>query len=110
MISSVLGFITFLVFVLIFCGPKVAVDFLWNMFQIFPAILNILNEIVLAITGDHIITILLGTTITFFVVGLLLEIFNIPRGKFGSAIGSLMFWLVGFPVSFILNFIGRLFF
>ena len=85
-----------------FIGIKTLLLIMWEL-------LKLINLVFVNLTGDTILTILFKSSITFFLVGLALEIFNIPRGKLGKIFGKVSFWLIGFPVSFVLNFIANIF-
>lgn len=85
-------------------------DFIINMATMFWAMLIMLNQVSVGLTGDTVLVLIFSTTITFGIVGIILELLNIPRGTFGHYFGKFAFWLVGFPVSFILNFLWRVFF
>ena len=109
---SICGSIIFLVLasVLIFKNDGInAVFSLWkNLGQIFIAIPTWLNMITLSLIGDSLITYIYGGALTFFIVGIILSFINAPKGKIGSIFGKVLFWVVGFPVSFILNFFGKI--
>jgi hypothetical protein len=81
-----------------------------NLVTVFWWMLGLLNSIALQLIGDSILTLLLKTSITYFIVGLILIICNIPRGKLGHLIGKTLFWIVGFVVVFVLNIIAGLVF
>lgn len=58
------------------------------------------------ITGDSILVSLYTTPITFTIVGFVLELLHIKKGKFGKYFGKLLFYIIGIPVSFVLNLIA----
>lgn len=64
------------------------------------------NQIAVVFFGESILTILFKGSITFALVGLLLEFLFIKRGSFGKFFGKVSFWIIGFPVSFALDFIA----
>ena len=74
------------------------------------SVLKMLNLITVQSTGDTILTLIFSSSITFMIVGIILELFNISKGKFGRLFGKVSFWLIGIPISFILNILGRLIF
>ena len=69
-----------------------------------------LNQITIQINGDSLSTNLFQTGITFFIVGIILELLNIKKGKFGKYFGKIAFWIIGFPVAFLLNQISKFLF
>lgn len=74
------------------------------------SVLKMLNLITINFTGDTILALIFSSGITFIIVGILLELFNITKGIFGRFFGKISFWLIGIPVSFVLNILGRLIF
>lgn len=70
----------------------------------------LLNFTSVQITGDSILVALCATPITFLIVGIVFELLNIKKGKFGKYFGKASFNLIGIPVSFVLNLIGTIIF
>lgn len=91
-----------------FQGLNGVIEFIKNIGISFWSVLKMLNQITVQMTDDTVLALMFSSSITFVLVGIVLEIFNIPRGKFGKIFGKISFWLIGFPVSFVLNIIGRL--
>ena len=56
------------------------------------------------------ITNLFQTCVTFSIVGIIFVLFNIKKGKFGKYFGKMAFWIIGFPVAFLLNQISKFLF
>ena len=104
------GLIVFTVFVFYASGIDGVFTFWHNLAVSIWGALCIFNQITLGIVGDSILTLTFKSSITFLIVGIIIEIINAPRGKFGHYLGKGLFWVVGLPVSFILNFIGSLLF
>lgn len=73
-------------------------------------ILKMINMVLIEIIGDSILKFLFKTTITFLIVGFILEFLSISKGTFGKWFGKVAFWLIGFPVSFLLNLLSGLIF
>ena len=85
------------------------IEVIINIKKLFVTIwelLNFLNFATFTITGDNILTIYLGDYICYAIVGLILDLSNIPEGNFGKIVGKPIFWLVGFLVAFIFNLIS----
>lgn len=93
-----------------FKGLNGVLEFIKNLSSAFWSVLKMLNLITVQSTGDTILTLIFSSSITFMIVGIILELFNIPKGKFGRLFGKVSFWLIGIPISFILNILGRLIF
>ena len=91
-------------------GWDAALDTFCSLMKVCWDILKLINQIIIQINADSLITNLFKTSITFAIVGLLLELFCIKRGKFGKFFGKTAFWLVGYPVAFVLNQISKLIF
>ena len=72
--------------------------------------LKILNTICVSIMGDGFLTNLFLHYIVYALVGFLFEVFTIKKGKFGKIFGKVAYWLLGIPVSFILNELSNLLF
>lgn len=100
------GFILLLIFIYIGGGFNAVVEFLKNVAITIFELFKMINIVSISYNGDHILVLLFGTAVTFFIVGIILETINAPRGKIGSYFGKLLFWLVGIPASFVLNIIG----
>jgi len=71
-------------------------------------LLKLTNIISFAITNDGILTNFFKYYIVYFLVGLLFEIFNIKKGDFGKIFGKMSYWILGIPVSALLNIISNL--
>ena len=91
-------------------GWDAALNTFCSLMKVCWDVLNLVNQITIQINGDSLITNLFQTSVTFAIVGLLLELFCIKRGKFGKFFGKTAFWLVGYPVAFVLNQISKLIF
>lgn len=104
--KSLLGFGFLLYFVYKKSGIK---GVFWALKEIFISTWNficLLNFTSVQITGDSILVALYATPITFTIVGFAFELLHIKKGKFGKYFGKLLFYLIGIPVSFILNLIA----
>ena len=84
--------------------------FLCNLVEAMWGVLCIYNQVILGIAGNSVLALVFKSSITFFAVGIILEAFNLPKGKIGHYLGKGLFWLVGLPVSLILNLLGSLLF
>lgn len=73
-------------------------------------VLSSINSFTLSLYDSSIVDILLRTSIVFILAGLILDLFNISKGRSGSIFGKFLFWLIGIPVSIILNFIASFIF
>lgn len=110
MIKDFKGLIFIFLFVLFTNGWHAGLGFIKNIFYTIFSLFGMLDQVSLATSGDHITTLMFQTTVTFLIVGIVLEVINAPRGRIGSILGKALFWLIGFPVSFVLNIIFNLIF
>ena len=80
----------------IFTNFKNLVYTMWELLSFF-------NIVSVNITGDGILTGFFLHYIVYAFVGFVLELFNIKKGCFGKLFGKAAYWIIGIPVSFILN-------
>ena len=81
-----------------------------QLFVIIFGILKIMNVFSLFATGDSIFTKIFSGYFIYVCVGFLFELVNIKNGCFGKIFGKVSYWIVGFPVSALLNWISTLIF
>lgn len=86
-----------------FTNFKNLVYTLWELLSFF-------NIVSVNITGDGILTGFFLHYIVYALVGFVFELFNIKKGYFGKLFGKAAYWIVGIPVSFILNFFSSMLF
>jgi len=108
--ETIISLILMICIIFYFNGLNGVLKFFENLSITFWSVLKMLNLITVQSTGDTILALTFSSGITFMIVGILLELFNIPKGTFGRYFGKISFWLIGMTVSFILNIIGRLIF
>jgi hypothetical protein len=96
-------FILLLIFIYIGGGLTALLNFSNDLATIILELLKIINIVSMSYNGVHVLVLLFSTTVTFLLVGIILEEINSPRGRTGSYFGKLLFWLIGIPVSLILN-------
>lgn len=104
------GLLVFFIICFTFFGKDLTVELIKIFIISSYKTISVLNTSLIELTGDSILATAYNSIITFFIVGIILEVFNIPRGKFGKHFGKLAFWLTGYPVSFALNWISSLIF
>lgn len=73
-------------------------------------LLKFINFTYETITGDGLLTGLVSHYIVYFLVGLLFELFNVQKGYFGKVFGKVSYWLIGIPVSIVLNILSSVIF
>lgn len=73
-------------------------------------LLGLLNIFTVNITGDGILTDFFLHYIVYALVGFVLELFNVKKGCFGKLFGKAAYWIIGIPVSFILNYFSSILF
>ena len=104
--ETIISLILMICIIFYFNGLNGVLKFFKNLSITFWSVLKMLNLITVQTNGDTILTLTFSSGITFMIVGILLELFNITKGTFGRYFGKISFWLIGMPVSFILNIIG----
>ena len=103
-------FLFVLILLLMFFNQDFSYDFFKSFTILILAIFQFMNLFSVGLIGDSVLTLIFKTAITFVVVGIVLEVFSIPKGTFGKWFGKGAFWLIGLPVSFILNILSKLIF
>lgn len=98
-----------------YAGFKIdGINGIFNNFQILGTTmwetLKMMNVISFEITNDGILTDFFKYYIAYFLVGLLFEVFNIKKGYFGKVFGKISYWIMGIPVSIVLNLFSNLLF
>lgn len=69
--------------------------------------LKMFNMISIELLGESILTKLFSHGIVFYIVGLIFSILYIPRSKIGKYIGKFLYKIIMYPVSSLLDFLGR---
>jgi len=73
-------------------------------------VLRMLNVVSINISGDGILTNFFLHYIVYVLVGLVFELVNMKKGCFGKLFGKAAYWIIGIPVSFVLNYFSSLLF
>lgn len=71
-------------------------------------ILSMFNSIMVSLYDTTILNIMFKYCITFPIVGLILMIIGSPRGKEGHWVGKILYFIVGYGVGFVLDFVSNL--
>lgn len=105
--------ITITIIILIFffaTGIKGVLSFLDVVKLVFITLVSAINSLTIALIGDSIYTLLFKSTITYFLVGLILSFYNIKHGRFAKYFGKVSYYIIGYFVAVILNIIVSLFY
>ena len=78
--------------------------------NIIKQVLSMLNSILVSFYGTTILNIMFKYFITFPIVGVILMMLGSPRGKEGHWIGKILYFIVGYGIGFLLDFISKLIF
>ena len=108
--GSIVGLLILILILFFTSGIGAVWRFLCNLAIATWVILCIFNQVTVGIVGDSVLVLVFKSSITFLIVGIILEAINAPRDDVGHYLGKGLFWLVGMPISFILNFIASLIF
>lgn len=102
--------ILILVIVLLKKGVHGILEFIKQTGDVVCAFFGWMNTMIVGLTGNGFFTVLFGSAFVFVIFGFIMDFFDFPRGKIGSIFNKILFWLIGFPVSFILNYLSWLVF
>ena len=78
--------------------------------NIIKQILSMFNSILVLFYDTTILNVIFKYFITFPLVGVILMMLDSPRGKEGHWIGKILYFIVGYGIGFILDFISKLLF
>lgn len=78
--------------------------------NIIKQILSMFNSILVLFYDTTILNVIFKYFITFSLVGVILLMLGSPRGKEGHWIGKILYFIVGYGIGFILDFISKLLF
>ena len=78
--------------------------------NIIKQILSMFNSILVSFYDTTILNVMFKYFITFPIVGVILMMLGSPRGKEGHWIGRILYFIVGYGIGFILDFISKLLF
>lgn len=78
--------------------------------NIIKQILSIFNSILVSFYDTTILNVMFKYFITFPIVGVILMMLGSPRGKEGHWIGRILYFIVGYGIGLILDFISKLLF
>ena len=78
--------------------------------NIIKQILSMFNSILVLFYDTTILNVIFKYFITFPIVGVILMMLGSPRGKEGHWIGKILYFIVGYGIGFILDFISKLLF
>ena len=78
--------------------------------NIIKQILSLFNSILVSFYDTTILNVIFKYFITFPLVGVILMMLGSPRGKEGHWIGKILYFIVGYGIGLILDFISKLIF
>ena len=78
--------------------------------NIIKQILSMFNSILVSFYDSTILNVIFKYFITFPIVGVILMMLGSPRGKEGHWIGKILYFIVGYGIGLILDFISKLIF
>ena len=78
--------------------------------NIIKQVLSMLNSILVSFYDTTILNVMFKYFITFPMVGVILMMLGSPRGKEGHLIGKVLYFIVGYGIGFLLDFISKLIF
>lgn len=78
--------------------------------QLFMEVLSLFNSILMECFNPNILEVTLKHIITYSIVGIIFSIISCPRGKIGHKVGKVLYFLVGFVTSAVLELLSKLIF
>lgn len=78
--------------------------------NIIKQVLSMFNSILVSFYDTTILNVMFKYFITFPIVGVILTMLGSPRGKEGHWIGKILYFIVGYGIGFLLDFISKLIF
>lgn len=76
----------------------------------FSQLLKLLNSIFTQLNNTSIVTVMFKYCIVFPIVGVILTAIRAPRGKKGHIIGKILYFIIGYFVGLILDYISIIMF
>lgn len=84
-------------------GLKYTLDLFFQMLKLF-------NTVLLQLTNTSVLTVMFKYCIAFPIVGIILTAIGSPRGKEGHIIGKVLYFVVGYIIGFILDYMAKIIF
>lgn len=84
-------------------GLKYTLDLFYQMFKLF-------NSVSMQLTNTSVLTAMFKYCIAFPIVGIILTAIGSPRGKEGHIIGKVLYFIVGYIIGFVFDYIAKIVF
>jgi len=84
-------------------GLKYTLDLFYQMFKLF-------NSVLMQLTNTSVLTAMFKYCIAFPIVGIILTAIGSPRGKEGHIIGKVLYFIVGYIIGFVFDYIAKIVF
>ena len=78
--------------------------------NLFYQLLKLFNSVAVQLNNTSILTIVFKFGIVYPIVGFILTVIGSPRGKEGHYIGKILYFIVGYAISFILDSLATIIF
>lgn len=78
--------------------------------NVIKQVTSMFNSILVSFYDTTILNVMFKYFITFPIVGVILIMLGSPRGKEGHWIGKILYFIVGYGIGFVLDFISKLIF
>lgn len=108
--KRIISIISIIFIIFLATGINGVLNFLDVVKLVFITLVSAINSLTIALIGDSIYTLLFKSTITYFLVGLILSFYNIKHGRFAKYFGKVSYYIIGYFVAVILNIIASLFY
>lgn len=78
--------------------------------QLFIEVTSLFNSILMEYFNSNILEVTLKHVITYSIVGIIFSIIGCLRGKIGHRVGKVLYFIVGFVISAVLELLSKLIF
>lgn len=78
--------------------------------DLFYQLLKLFNSVTIQLDNTSVLTVMFKFCITYPIVGVILTVIGLPRGKEGHYIGKILYFIVGYLVGFILDSLATMIF
>ena len=81
-----------------------------NTASMFYMVIKFLNSIVVALCNISVLTYIFKYGITYSIVGIIFTLIGSPREKEGHIIGKVLYFIVGYFIAFLLDYLADILF
>lgn len=101
--NELIGLLFLFGFIACFNGFQYALDVFNNM-------LKLINSLLISLNENSVLTIVFKHPITYSIVGICLTAIGLPKGKEGHIIGKVLYFIIGYIIGIVFDYISTLIF